>query len=247
MNYFASILILTIVTIIHELGHLLVSIYYKANVKEFSIGFGPSIFSFNYKGITYKLSPILLGGYVRYDEDTESPNYFDNLKLSHQIAIAVAGPVFNIISGIMFYNIYAFIVNVSKGIYFSGIIPNFIKSINILLMSIVGVADFFINFKVDNASGPVGIVSSIGHIANENGSLVLVAMTAFISFSIGLFNLLPFIGVTDGGKIVSSTVTHYFGHKKWVSYIFFALNIVSLAALLALTLYVTKNDITKLF
>jgi len=51
----------------HELGHLLIGLYYNASVKTFSIGFGWELYSFLWKGIEFKVRAILLGGYVSFD------------------------------------------------------------------------------------------------------------------------------------------------------------------------------------
>lgn len=49
----------------HELGHFFFARFFGVKVEVFSIGFGPKIFNFKYRGTQYALSLIPLGGYVK--------------------------------------------------------------------------------------------------------------------------------------------------------------------------------------
>ena len=49
------IIVLSVVATIHEFGHFLFAKLFKMTVNEFSIGFGPKIFSKEYKGTKYSL------------------------------------------------------------------------------------------------------------------------------------------------------------------------------------------------
>lgn len=55
---------------LHELGHFLFAKLFKVNVKEFSIGIGPKIFSFRTKsGMLVSVKPFLLMAYVLIDSN----------------------------------------------------------------------------------------------------------------------------------------------------------------------------------
>lgn len=55
---------------LHELGHFLFAKLFKVNVKEFSIGIGPKIFSFRTgSGMLVSIKPILLMAYVMIDSN----------------------------------------------------------------------------------------------------------------------------------------------------------------------------------
>lgn len=60
-----AILVLGIIIFIHELGHFLLAKYNGIGVLAFAIGFGPKLWKKKYKGTTYSLGLIPLGGYVR--------------------------------------------------------------------------------------------------------------------------------------------------------------------------------------
>ena len=69
INIIAAVLILALCVLIHELGHFLSALALGIPVEEFSIGFGPRLCQFKFKGIKYSLRLIFLGGYVRYYMD----------------------------------------------------------------------------------------------------------------------------------------------------------------------------------
>lgn len=69
INIIAAVLILALCVLIHELGHFLSALALGIPVEEFSIGFGPKLCQFKFKGIKYSLRLIFLGGYVRYYMD----------------------------------------------------------------------------------------------------------------------------------------------------------------------------------
>jgi regulator of sigma E protease len=94
------IIILGIVATIHEFGHFIFAKLFKIAVTEFSIGFGPKIFSKKYKETIYSIRWIPLGGYVLIEgEEQEStdPKAFSNKNRFMQVTVLVMGAVFNVI------------------------------------------------------------------------------------------------------------------------------------------------------
>ena len=49
---------------IHEFGHLLVALWKGLHVEKFSVGMGPKLWGFTYKGVEYVISWLPFGGYV---------------------------------------------------------------------------------------------------------------------------------------------------------------------------------------
>jgi len=73
MLYF--LIILTILVLVHELGHFLFSVLFKVKVDEFGIGFPPAFFKRKGKLTTYSLNLLPLGGFVKlYGEDGSNQN-----------------------------------------------------------------------------------------------------------------------------------------------------------------------------
>jgi len=100
------IVVLSVVATIHEFGHFLFAKLFKMTVNEFSIGFGPKIFSKTYKGTKYSLRWILFGGYVAIEgEERESKdeNAFSNRPPWQRIIVLVAGVIFNAILAIVVF------------------------------------------------------------------------------------------------------------------------------------------------
>ena len=105
MQILAGILLLGILVAFHELGHFLFAKMLGVRVLVFSIGFGPKIFSFTFKGTEYRLSLIPLGGYVRMFGDSIDDELKDEEKKYSFLyqptwkksLIAFAGPLFNFI------------------------------------------------------------------------------------------------------------------------------------------------------
>lgn len=50
---------------LHEVGHMVPAKLFGVLVPQYSVGFGPALWSRTWRGTTYVLRPILLGGYVR--------------------------------------------------------------------------------------------------------------------------------------------------------------------------------------
>ena len=66
MIYINLLIIFILIIFIHELGHYFSARLFKAQVTDFSIGFGKSIYNFVDKHNTnWKISIIPLGGYVK--------------------------------------------------------------------------------------------------------------------------------------------------------------------------------------
>ncbi len=97
---------------------------------------------------------------------------------------------------------------------------------------------------VKQLSGPVGIFNIVGQIARQ-GFLSLLTFVAFLSVNIGILNLLP-IPALDGGRILFISIEGITRKRiprkteNLVNNIFFLL-------LMLLFVYVTFNDILRLF
>ncbi len=63
------LLVLNLIIIVHELGHLLAAKGLGLPVEKFAIGFGPSLFKWKWKETECSFNMILLGGYVAFPVD----------------------------------------------------------------------------------------------------------------------------------------------------------------------------------
>ena len=90
---------------IHELGHFSLAKWNGVRVYVFSLGMGPYLVSFTYKGTLYALSMIPIGGYVKLmgqddlnpnEDATPDPHDYRNKRPGQKAAILAAGAAFNI-------------------------------------------------------------------------------------------------------------------------------------------------------
>ncbi|MDR1910356.1 MAG: M50 family metallopeptidase [Holosporales bacterium] len=106
------LLIFTLVTFIHELGHFWIARRNKIAIQVFSIGFGPEIFGYTDQLNTrWRLSAIPLGGYVLIDEDSAESQDNEPKKTPWQhFCVSVAGPLSNYLSAVILLGgIYAMV------------------------------------------------------------------------------------------------------------------------------------------
>ena len=67
----------------------------KVDVIDFSIGFGPRIFSFKKFSTKWNIRIIPLGGYVKLESNSQNINSFPNKNLISRILILLGGALFN--------------------------------------------------------------------------------------------------------------------------------------------------------
>lgn len=100
------IFVLGFLIFIHEGGHFLVAILSGVKVKEFSIGFGPKIFSKDTKHTKFCLRLIPFGGFVDMlgeNEKKDEEGSFSNAKIWKRILIVAAGAIVNIVFALVLY------------------------------------------------------------------------------------------------------------------------------------------------
>ncbi|MCR5295319.1 MAG: RIP metalloprotease RseP [Lachnospiraceae bacterium] len=110
MKWIIAIIIFSVLVLFHEFGHFIVAKMSGVDVVEFSMGFGPRIFSFVRNGTRYSLKALLFGGscemkgmYDSLENEEEDRNLepeegaFGSVSIGKRIAIIFAGPFFNFI------------------------------------------------------------------------------------------------------------------------------------------------------
>ena len=116
ISIFGFLIIVGILTTVHEFGHFFVARLFKVKVLRFSIGFGKVLFSkYDKFGTEYVISALPLGGYVKmsdvehenklssnYNKTDHDINFSDKSPLV-KIAIVIAGPIANIMFAILVY------------------------------------------------------------------------------------------------------------------------------------------------
>lgn len=96
------ILILSVLTIVHEWGHFIAARIFKVRVAEFAIFMGPKIFSRTSKktGTVFSLRLFPVGGYCAFADDngeTDAPDSLSSQKWYKRAVIFSAGIIMNIV------------------------------------------------------------------------------------------------------------------------------------------------------
>ena len=178
---------------IHELGHFLVAKLFKVKIKQFAIGFGPTIWKKQGKETSYELKLIPMGGFVNMlgeEEPVEDERAYNKKSIPQKIAILLAGGTVNIIFGLLVCIIIASsMLGLKNGIRFTG---------EFLGATFQGIGELFTGrIKADQLVGVVGISDMV---VETNDLRDFIYLMAVISVSLGITNLLPFPPL-DGGKI----------------------------------------------
>jgi len=161
-----------ITVIFHELGHLISALLCKVKVEAFSIGFGKHFWHKKVFGIDFRISPLLLGGYVKLrGEHDKRKNGFLSKKYRCKLFIALSGIIMNFLIAIICYLI------------------NF-KSISFGL---------YIDWKIIIAIFTKNYEPLINLLINYNVNVFLLQLSVMNLFC-GFFNLLP-IPALDGALI----------------------------------------------
>lgn len=113
-NFWAFILLIGPLILVHELGHLLAAKLVDVKASRFSIGFGPALFKFRLGETEYCVAPIPLGGYVSLlgqapGEEVpagEADRALSSKPLWARYFVLGAGPAANLILPILLYFLY---------------------------------------------------------------------------------------------------------------------------------------------
>jgi regulator of sigma E protease len=106
------LLVINVLILAHELGHLMAAKWAGMPVATFSIGFGPSLFGFRIGETRYQLALIPLGGFVRIlgmrgtDEERRNwPTGFAFQRVHRRMIVVVAGVAANAALALVIYAI----------------------------------------------------------------------------------------------------------------------------------------------
>ncbi len=138
-----------------------------------------------------------------------------------------------------------FMVKAQNPSFFAGIGRAFKETVSLARNSWASIGDLITGkINIMELSGPVGVGQVVGQAA-KMGFKSLLSIAAFISISIGMFNLLPFPAL-DGGRIVFYVIEAIRRKpipQKYESYI----NGAGLILLFGLMIVITFKDIFTLF
>ena len=113
VNILLFLLVISILTFVHELGHFVSAKIIGAKVLEFSLGFGPKLFSKKWRETIYSFRGLPFGGYVKILGDGDPGEEMDSKADSkrdlrkkpkwQQIFVMLSGVTMNILLAISIY------------------------------------------------------------------------------------------------------------------------------------------------
>ena len=123
------VMLFALAILIHEFGHFIVALKLGLRVEAFSIGFGKPIWKKKVNGVEYRISPILLGGYVSIpDVDPEGTKALEGAREKEgscsvrtkipawkEILVAVAGPAMNLVLATVIAVVLSLVPNAKFG------------------------------------------------------------------------------------------------------------------------------------
>lgn len=124
------------------------------------------------------------------------------------------------------------------GYAFSKTVSLFEQMINIVIYLVTG------KLSLSNLSGPIGIFQVVGESA-QGGIINLIYLTALISINVGFMNLIP-LPAFDGGRLFFMIIEKIKG-KPVNPDVENRIHAIGLMALMVLMVFVTYNDIIRLF
>lgn len=105
MGIISALIALSVLIIIHELGHFIMAKSVGIKVLEFSLFMGPKLISFTKGETVYSLRLIPMGGYVKMEGEEESSDdarAYSNQSVGKRALVIAAGPVMNLIAAFIF-------------------------------------------------------------------------------------------------------------------------------------------------
>ncbi|MBR3162941.1 MAG: site-2 protease family protein [Clostridia bacterium] len=241
------IFLLGFLIIIHESGHFIVAKICKVKVNEFAIGFGPVIWKKQGLETKYALRLIPLGGFVSMEgeeEASDAEGSFSKASIPKRMAIVIAGATVNIVFGLIAY--FILMTSIAKPIdntfashiYFGlSQTAEFCQSIVESLKSLI--VD---GLKTDQMMGIVGISDVV---VSTNGIKEFIYILSLVSVSLGVTNLLP-IPALDGGKLLL-LIIEAIRRKPLKQETEASITLLGFSLLIVLSIYVTYNDILRIF
>lgn len=116
----ATLAIIFVLVLVHELGHFVTARLVGIRVLEFGIGFPPRAKVLGRRGETeYTLNYLPIGGFVRMegeDADSDDPHSFNNAGLLRQLLVLVAGVTMNVITAFLLFFVVAWLFSPGESV-----------------------------------------------------------------------------------------------------------------------------------
>ncbi len=231
MIYLGVLVLLSLLIVIHELGHLVAARLVGVPIASFSVGFGPKLWKRRYGQVEYSLRAFPLGGFVVPDTDEWE---FGVIPLHKRLIFFVGGPLANLLVTLPVFaglNVLAggssaYQILVAPFGQLFAACGQFLAMLPTLLS------------RPESLSGVVGIVIEGGRHAQAG---LAWEFGLSLSISLAVLNLLP-IPVLDGGQITMSCLEAIFPRLTRLRVPLTTFGMIALAALMV---YVNAQDVVR--
>ncbi|HEY0511454.1 MAG TPA: site-2 protease family protein [Thermoanaerobaculia bacterium] len=234
MSYLGTLLLLSLLVLIHEAGHLLAAKRVGIPVAGFSVGLGPKVWSWWWGWTEYSLRLLPLGGFVV--PAVAGDDEFRAIPLRKRLPFFLGGPLANLAVALPLFAAR----NVARdGFSWSGVLIAPFAQVAAFCGDVLrSLPSLFA--KPEALSGVVGIVVEGGRLTAAGRGLELALS---LTVSLAVLNLLP-IPVLDGGQIVMSCLEKLFPRAVRLRV---PLTVLGMVVLAAVMLYANVHDVVRLW
>ena len=231
MVYLGVIALLSLLILVHELGHLVAARLAGIPVAGFSVGLGPKVWKRRVGRVEYSLRAFPLGGFVTPAVDDVE---FSWIPLPKRLAFFLGGPVANLLVTLPVFAV----LNVrERGLSAYQVLVAPLEQLAGACRQFLGILPGLIS-QPESLSGMVGIVVKGGQLA-EAGMALELGLS--LSISLAVLNLLP-IPVLDGGQITMSCLESLFPRMARLRV---PLTLLGMLVLVVLMAYVNMRDVVR--
>jgi regulator of sigma E protease len=233
MAYLGIVLLLSLLIVIHEAGHLAAARAVGIPVEAFSVGLGPKLWARRWGRVEYSLRALPLGGFVlpaiADEEDWRA------IPLRKRLAYFLGGPLANLLAALPLMaalNVKLY----GASLYQVAIAP--------FLQLGRGLA-YFLTVLPAMLAHPSGLSGAVGIVAQGGRStswMELVVFAVGLSVSLAVLNLLP-IPVLDGGQILLCCLEKVFPRAQRLR---LPLTVIGLIFLAAVMIFFNLRDVVRL-
>lgn len=113
VTFILTFIFISLLILVHELGHFFTALMFRIRVDEFGFGFPPRLFSIMRKGIRYSINALPFGGFVKIfgeqGEGEDSPDSFISRAPWQRFIVLFAGIAMNFVLAWVFFSSSAFV------------------------------------------------------------------------------------------------------------------------------------------
>lgn len=229
MSYLGILALLSLLILIHELGHLAAAKWAGIPVAGFSVGFGPKLLTRRWGQVEYSLRAFPLGGFVMLAVTDEEE--LRAISLRKRLAFYLGGPLANLLAALPALSVLNGLHDAS--FYQLAILP--FRQVAASCWQLLGLLATLPS-RPESISGVVGIVVEGGRLA-QSGKGLEIAIS--LSISLAVFNLLP-IPVLDGGQITMACLEEAFPRFARLR---MPLTVLGLIVLATVMIYANGHDL----